>query len=97
MFSNWKYLFKVRKKVSKHIWANRKSWNDFWPTFDYLANRNILNNKIMGGWTQKEERGSKIPPLLFCSFHFLVSISARVCAPTLPLTNKVNLKSESKK
>jgi hypothetical protein len=49
----------------------------------------------MGGWKQKEERGSKIPPLLFCSLHFLVSISAvrlsvsvsRVCAPTLPLAN----------
>jgi hypothetical protein len=55
-FSKEKYLFKVRKKVSKHIWANRKSWNDFWPTFDYLANRKSLNNKIMGGWKQKEER-----------------------------------------
>ena len=85
-FSKEKHLFKVRKKVSKHIWTNRKSCNDFRPTFDYLTNRTILNNK-------RWEVGNKRKSLLFwflllsCFYISRLSVSvSRVCAPTLPLT-----------
>jgi hypothetical protein len=74
-FSKEKYLFKVRKKVSKHIWTNRKSCNDFRPTFDYLANRIILNNKKMGGRKQKEESSLLVPS----TFLFLYQPSVCLC------------------
>ncbi len=51
----------------------------------------------MGGWKQKEERGSKIPPLLFCSFTFLFLSQPSVCLCVSRVrayltTNQQNLK-----
>ena len=46
----------------------------------------------MGGWKQKEE-SSLLFLLLSCFYISRLSVSvSRMCAPTLPLTNKYNYK-----